>query len=225
MIEIVNIESLDADGKKIPANNPNYITPSLWTHAQLRYNDFSSNSAVQGTFISGYPNTVEFDLSDVIYYSYYKLYLSTDGTTYTEIVTYGGTDGKKLENTKFSMYWNGENTTILENNKELSFTISQNIPDFYDFNITFNKDLFPLSAGVVDFTKCKIDFMATFFTQNEGYLSDARLFARPFNDGTATQKKRTLRIVISSEGGAAIPTSETPQPMETGCLIEIEILP
>ena len=42
MIEIVNIESLDADGKKIPANNPNYITPSLWTHAQLRYNDFSS---------------------------------------------------------------------------------------------------------------------------------------------------------------------------------------
>ncbi|MBL8008755.1 MAG: hypothetical protein JNJ56_14635, partial [Ignavibacteria bacterium] len=157
MIEIVNIESLDADGKKIPANNPNYITPSLWTHAQLRYNDFSSSSAVQGTFISGYPNTVEFDLSDVIYYSYYKLYLSTDGTTYTEIVTYGGTDGKKLENTKFSMYWNGENTTILENNKELSFTISQNFPDVYDYNLTFNKDLFPLSAGAVDFTKCKID--------------------------------------------------------------------
>lgn len=225
MIEIVNIESLDADGKKIPANNPNYITPSLWTHAQLRYNDFSSSSAVQGNFISGYPNTVEFDLSDVIYYSYYKLYLSTDGTTYTEIVTYGGTDGKKLENTKFSMYWNGENTTILENNKELSFTISQNIPDFYDFNITFNKDLFPLSAGVVDFTKCKIDFMATFFTQNEGYLSDARLFARPFNSGTAIQKKRTLRIVISDDSGNAILTSETPQPMNSGCLIEIEILP
>lgn len=225
MIEIVNLERLDADGKKIPANNPNYITPSLYPYAQLRYNDFSDSSAVQGSFISGYPNTVEFDLSDVIGYNLFKLYLSTDDVTYTEIVTYGGTDGKVLENAKFSMYWNGEDTIILENNKELSFTISQNVTNYYDYNLTFNKDLFPLSAGTVDFTKCKIDFMATFFTQDEGFLTDARLFARPYNNGTTTQKKRTLRIVIADSAGGALETSEVAQPMQTGCLIEIEILP
>jgi len=95
MIEVINLETLDNDGKKIPANNPNESTPDNITHCQLRYNTFTSSYAIQGVAVTGSSSTFEFDLSGVTY-TEFKLYVSTDGTNYTEKKSYGGTTGKTI---------------------------------------------------------------------------------------------------------------------------------
>jgi hypothetical protein len=98
MIVILNLERIDSDGKLIPANNPNYAVPSYIKYAQLRYNTFSNSYVVQGTFLAtGESSTIEFDLSSVSSsYTLFKLYTSTDGVTYTEDKTYGGTTGRTI---------------------------------------------------------------------------------------------------------------------------------
>ena len=98
MIVILNLERIDSDGKLIPANNPNYAVPSYIKYAQLRYNTFSDSYVVQGTFLAtGESSTIEFDLSSVSSsYTLFKLYTSTDGVTYTEDKTYGGTTGRTI---------------------------------------------------------------------------------------------------------------------------------
>lgn len=102
MKEIVNLEKLNSYGLKQPANNPNYVTPDNITHAQLRYNDFTSSYVIQGSAVGGANSTFEFDVlrQDLLLsgktHSRMKLYTSTDGTNYTENKTYGGSLGKSL---------------------------------------------------------------------------------------------------------------------------------
>ncbi|MBL0108965.1 MAG: hypothetical protein IPP52_17230, partial [Ignavibacteria bacterium] len=46
MIEIINLEKLDNDGRKQPANDPTSSTPDNITHCQLRYNTFTSSYVI-----------------------------------------------------------------------------------------------------------------------------------------------------------------------------------
>ena len=98
MIEIINLEKLDNDGRKQPANDPTSSTPDNITHCQLRYNTFTSSYVIQGVAVTGASSTFEFDLT-AITYTLFKLYVSTDGTTYTEKKSYGGSSGKTLNET------------------------------------------------------------------------------------------------------------------------------
>ena len=96
MIEIINLEKLDNDGRKQPANDPTSSTPDNITHCQLRYNTFTSSYVVQGVAVTGASSTFEFTVSDALFYWKFKLYVSTDGTNYTEKKSYGGSAGKHL---------------------------------------------------------------------------------------------------------------------------------
>lgn len=78
---------------KQPANSPTAASPDNITHARLYYNTFAGANYIQGDFVSGSNSTVEFDNSDVTY-TLFKLFTSTDGTTYTERKSFGGTSGK-----------------------------------------------------------------------------------------------------------------------------------
>ncbi|MBK6773441.1 MAG: hypothetical protein IPG78_15190 [Ignavibacteria bacterium] len=96
MIEIINLEKLDNDGRKQPANDPTLSTPDNITHCQLRYNTFTSSYFIQGVAVTGASSTFEFTVSDALFYWKFKLYTSTDGTNYTEKKSYGGSAGKHL---------------------------------------------------------------------------------------------------------------------------------
>ena len=96
MIEIINLEKLDNDGRKQPANDPTSSTPDNITHCQLRYNTFTSSYVIQGVAVTGASSTFEFTIASTLGYSLFKLYTSTDGTTYTEKKSYGGTLGKTI---------------------------------------------------------------------------------------------------------------------------------
>ena len=96
MIEIINLEKLDNDGRKQPANDPTSSTPDNITHCQLRYNTFTSSYVIQGVAVTGASSTFEFTVSDALFYWKFKLYTSTDGTNYTEKKSYGGSLGKHL---------------------------------------------------------------------------------------------------------------------------------
>lgn len=93
MIVPINLERLSGDGYKMNANSPLVTPPSYITHAQLRYTPFTSAEAIQGTFVTGANSTVEFDVTGANLTRYLKLYISTDGTTYNEVKSWGGTDG------------------------------------------------------------------------------------------------------------------------------------
>ncbi|MBK7447835.1 MAG: hypothetical protein IPJ45_17795 [Ignavibacteria bacterium] len=79
MIEIINLEKLDNDGRKQPANDPTLSTPDNITHCQLRYNTFTSSYVVQGVAVTGASSTFEFTVSSTLGFSLFKLYISTDG--------------------------------------------------------------------------------------------------------------------------------------------------
>lgn len=96
MIEIINLDKLSNDGFKQPANDPTSNTPDNITHAQLRYNTFSSSYVIQGVIVTGSSSTFEFTVPAFLKYSLFKLYVSTDGTTYTEKKSYGGSTGRTL---------------------------------------------------------------------------------------------------------------------------------
>jgi len=78
---------------KQPANSPIADSPDNVTHARLYYNTFAGSNYIQGDFVTGSNSTVEFDNTDVDYILF-KLFTSTDGTTYTERKSFGGTVGK-----------------------------------------------------------------------------------------------------------------------------------
>lgn len=109
MIEIINLEKLDRDGRKMPANSPNIATPDNITHCQLR----SSTLTVQGVAVANYPNTFGVDITVS---GIYKLYKSTDGTNYYEDKSYGGDDGKEINVETYASIladdndWTGLNT-------------------------------------------------------------------------------------------------------------------
>jgi len=97
MIVPINLERLSGDGYKMNANSPTASTPSYITHAQLRYTPFTSSEAIQGTFVTGALSTVEFSVTGGNLTRLLKLYTSTDGTTYTENKSWGGTNGVQLK--------------------------------------------------------------------------------------------------------------------------------
>lgn len=117
VIEIINLEKLSRDGFKQPTNDPSASSPDKVTHAQLRYNDFSTTYKIQGTAVYNSSSTFEFSVSSAISnaYSLYKLFVSTDGTNYTEDKSYGGTSGRTLTGLNTDLLatnnaWTGANT-------------------------------------------------------------------------------------------------------------------
>jgi hypothetical protein len=90
---VVNLEKYAEENYyKQPANSPGASSPDNITHARLYYDTFAGSDYLQGTFVAGNNSSVEFDnsgISDTIF----KLFTSTDGVTYTERKSYGGTSG------------------------------------------------------------------------------------------------------------------------------------
>lgn len=94
--KIVNINELSPQGYWKPANTVNAVSPDNVTHAQLRYSDFSASYVVQGSIVSGENSTFKFSIADNLATELFKLYTSTDGTTYTVDKRFGGDNGVKL---------------------------------------------------------------------------------------------------------------------------------
>lgn len=93
---IHNFEKVSPLGYKQPANDPNEASPDYITHAQLRYSPFTSSEAIAGSVVSGANSTFSFSIEDAQIAYTFKMYYSTDGTTYNEDKTFGGSSGKKL---------------------------------------------------------------------------------------------------------------------------------
>ena len=93
---IHNFDKVSPLGYKQPANDPNAASPDYITHAQLRYSPFTSSEAIAGSVVSGANSTFSFSIEDAQIAYTFKMYYSTDGTTYNEDKTFGGADGKKL---------------------------------------------------------------------------------------------------------------------------------
>ena len=93
MRKVFNIWRLDTDGRIMPANNPLASSPDYYTHAQLRYDTFLSPNVIQGTFVTGVNSSVAVEIPENKLQWSFKLFVSRDGTTYTEDKTFGGADG------------------------------------------------------------------------------------------------------------------------------------
>jgi len=93
---IINLERLSGDGYKMCANDPLAVTLSNITHARL-VNASDSSDYVQGSFVTNSNSTVEFDVTGSKLITPLKLYVSTNGTTYGEIKSWGGTNGVQLK--------------------------------------------------------------------------------------------------------------------------------
>ncbi len=93
---IHNFDKVSPLGYKQPANDPNAASPDYITHAQLRYSPFTSSEAIAGSVVSGANSTFSFSIEDAQIAYTFKMYYSTDGTTYNEDKTFGGSSGKKL---------------------------------------------------------------------------------------------------------------------------------
>ena len=93
---VYNFNEQSPQGYLKPANTASAVSPDNVTHAQLRYTDFSSSYVIQGSVVSGANSTFEFSIADNLASEIFKMYYSTDGTTYSVDKTFGGTSGKKL---------------------------------------------------------------------------------------------------------------------------------
>lgn len=93
---VYNTNELSPQGYLKPANTVSAVSPDNVTHLQLRYSDFSSSYVIQGSVVSGENSTFEFSIADNLASEIFKMYYSTDGTTYNVDKTFGGTSGKKL---------------------------------------------------------------------------------------------------------------------------------
>jgi hypothetical protein len=93
---VYNFNEQSPQGYLKPANTTSAVSPDNVTHAQLRYTDFSSSYVIQGSVVSGANSTFEFSIADNLASEIFKMYYSTDGTTYNVDKTFGGTSGKKL---------------------------------------------------------------------------------------------------------------------------------
>jgi len=148
MIVPINLERLSGDGYKMNANNPLVTPPSYIKYAQLRYTPFTSAEAIQGTFVTGAYSTVEFDVTGANLTRYLKLYTSTDGTTYNEVKSWGGTDGiRQKEYLVYSAIMTQEGgavpptVTVLENT--LGFTLDWDYDGVGTYPTTFETAVFP----------------------------------------------------------------------------------
>ena len=93
---VYNFNEQSPQGYLKPANTTSAVSPDNVTHAQLRYTDFSSSYVIQGSVVSGANSTFEFSIADNLASEIFKMYYSTDGTTYNVDKTFGGTSGKTL---------------------------------------------------------------------------------------------------------------------------------
>jgi len=96
MIEIVNLTKYLPSGAIASANNPLSPTLDNITHARL-VNASDSDDFVQGIFVTGSNSTVEFNVTGLLLISHLELYVSTNGTDYGKVLTYGGTNEKQLK--------------------------------------------------------------------------------------------------------------------------------
>jgi len=94
---VVNLEKYSDDGYKKSANSLNADAPDNITHVRFYYNNFIGNNYVQADFVTGKNSTVEYD-ETVTSYTKFKMFVSTDGTNYTENKSYGGTEGHNVAN-------------------------------------------------------------------------------------------------------------------------------
>jgi len=95
--KIVNLDELSPQGYWKPANTVSAVSPDNVTHAQLRYSPgFDENGVIQGTVVSGENSTFVFSVADEHSAKLFKLYTSTDGTTYSVNKKFGGDSGVKL---------------------------------------------------------------------------------------------------------------------------------
>jgi len=99
---IVNLDKYSSDGFKQSANSLTATSPDNITHARLYYDSFTGSDYIQGAFVVGKNSTLEFDNSGVSF-TKYKLFESTDGVTYTENKTYGGTEGRDEFNSSLAL--------------------------------------------------------------------------------------------------------------------------
>jgi len=93
---VYNFNEQSPQGYLKPANSSSAVSPDNVTHAQLRYDTFADPNIIQGSVVSGANSTFEFSVSDGLAEEVFKMYYSTDGTTYSVDKTFGGTSGKKL---------------------------------------------------------------------------------------------------------------------------------
>lgn len=93
-MQVVNLYDYSDDGFLQDANTDSVTRIS---HVRFYYDDFTGSNYVQGSFVTGYPATVEYDESGVAF-TKFKMFESTDGTTYTENKRYGGTIGRDVAN-------------------------------------------------------------------------------------------------------------------------------
>lgn len=94
---VVNLDRYSDDGYKKSANSLNADAPDNITHVRFYYNNFIGNNYVQADFVPDKNSTVEYD-ETVTSYTKFKMFVSTDGTNYTENKSYGGTEGHNVAN-------------------------------------------------------------------------------------------------------------------------------
>ena len=85
---VIPLDKLTSDGFKQPAN----LQEETVTHARLYYDDFAGSNYIQGVFATDDSSTIQFDNASVSFQRF-KLFKSSNGTTYTEVVSYGANDG------------------------------------------------------------------------------------------------------------------------------------
>lgn len=90
---VIELESLDRDGKKIPSNNPAAASPDAVPYVQLRYDNFEDPNIIICTAVTGENSTFGFTIPDNLRSWYFKLYTSTDNVTFTEKKSWGGENG------------------------------------------------------------------------------------------------------------------------------------
>jgi hypothetical protein len=142
LIEIINLEKLSDDGYKMPCNTPSVSSLDNVTHAQLRYTPFTSSEAIQGAFVSGENSLVEFTVTGLNLLKPLKLFTSTDGTTYTQKKSYGGTNGKRLKDfIKYSARITQSGTsapTLSEQYNDMGLVITPAYDDIGTYVLNFN---------------------------------------------------------------------------------------
>lgn len=207
MIEVINLEKLSRDGFKQPANDPNKITPDNITHAQLRYNTFTSSYVIQGTAVSGSNSTFEFNVTSDIQYSLYKLYCSTDGTNYNEWKSYGGTNGRTLNPVITSDIY------VVESDGDIYHYDAANIEDAFDFVTTggtlrIEAGTYTINDRITLKNNVLYDFRSgAVITSEVNYITEITIDL--YNATLASPSTEQRNIVRRTSGAYAIEENET----------------
>lgn len=193
MIEIINLERLSGDGYKMCANNPLAENLSNITHAQLRYAPFTNSQAIQGTFVANSNSTVEFDVIGQNLIRLMKLFVSTNGTNYAEVKSWGGTNGVQLKDyltysANYAIDIMGVLTTT-----EITDEIGLSAPSIGSFN---TKISYTITSGSLPFNKT--NFIPSAIGNAEGVSTLKNINMNISVNGTALE----LRAVKNSDGSA-----------------------